>query len=503
MKSEAFISLKEGNGAEPLYMQIYGSIRDAILDGRLESRSRVPSSRQLAEKLGISRMTVVNAYDQLFAEGYLEGRRGSGTFVASRLPEDFLRAKTRPVSEANQHKPPRSVSLSNYGKRISRDTVRIADHHSASNVVPFQHSVISSKDFPFEVWAKLNQKHLKYSTNLLGGYGDSAGFAPLRETIADHLRSTRGVRCDAGQVVITAGTQQAIFLIAKLLLEPNDEVWLEDPCHLGTRDVMTAMNAKVVNIPVDDEGLDISRANRRKRPSKLVYVTPSRQFPLGVTMTLRRRLSLLEWAKDNKAWIIEDDYDSEFRYTGRPLPALQGLDRDERVLYVGTFSKTGFPGLRLGCLVLPPDLVDVFKSARSLIDLHSPLIDQMVLADFISEGHFERHVRRMRTLYHERQLILVHEAKKYLNGLVDVQPSDAGMHLIGWLPDGVDDRSVSEHLRGRGLLASPLSRYTDRKLERSGLLLGYTAFNDRQIKKGVQDLAAAFDSFRLGANSLL
>lgn len=480
----------------PLYRRIYDSIRSAILSGKLKSGERLPASRALAVELGVSRMTVINAYDQLFAEGYLEGRRGSGTFVASHLPEEFLRVQVQARSSAKSNDRVRKLLLSTYGKELKRNSVTISDHHSAGMIMPFQHSAIAAEEFPFGLWAKLSQKHFRYSYKQIGSYGDAAGYPPLRKAIAQHLRATRGVQCEDEQVVVTAGTQQAIFLIASVLLSTGDKVWVEDPCHLGASDVLTAIGADVSHIPVDDDGFDLQRANKEKKNARMIYVTPSRQFPLGITMSLQRRLSLLEWAKERDAWIIEDDYDSEFRYSGRPLPALQGLDRDNRVLYVGTFSKTVFPGLRLGCVVVPPDLVDVFTSARALIDLHAPITDQMVLADFISEGHFERHVRRMRTLYHERQTTLVEELKKHLGGFVEVENSDAGMHIIGWLAVGVDDKAISKTIAENGLRVAPVSRYAKLKLKLGGLLLGYTAFSSKEIRRGVKDLAKVVNKIK-------
>lgn len=480
----------------PLYRSIYESIRAAILNGQLKSTTRLPASRELAAQLGLSRMTVVNAYDQLLAEGYLEAKHGSGTFVASQLPEEFLRVQVQARTKPTKSERSRKLQLTAYGKMLALNQTRIADHHSASQVVPFQHSAIAADEFPFDLWAKMTQRHLKYFSKQLGGYGDAAGYLPLRKTIAHHLRSTRGVQCEDEQVIVTAGTQQAIYLVATCLLSPGDRVWLEDPCHLGTSDVMTMFGAGVSHIPVDDEGFDLSRAKKEKHQARLVYVTPSRQFPLGITMTLKRRLSLLEWAKQNDAWIIEDDYDSEFRYSGRPLPALQGLDRDGRVLYVGTFSKTVFPGLRLGCIVLPPDLVDIFAAARALNDLHAPITEQRVLADFISEGHFERHVRRMRTVYGERQAVLIEAVQKHLGGFLEIGNSDAGMHVIGWLPHGVDDGKVSGQIRASGLRAAAISRYAKRRQRRGGLLLGYTAFSPKEIRSGVRDLAKVIEKLR-------
>lgn len=473
----------------PIYRQIYDAIRRDILEGKSAPGTRLPASRKMAESLGVSRMTVINAYDQLLAEGYLEGKQGSGTFVASKLPEEFLRVPKAPAGESRAKLNSRKLSLSAYGERLRQNVERIASNHSPTVAVPFQHSLIAVEEFPFDLWAKLSQRHLKYSYRQLGGYGDPAGYGPLRKAIAHHLRSTRGVRCEEEQVIITAGTQQAVFLIAKVLLSADSRVWLEDPCHLGASDVMSAFGVKVSSIPVDDEGFDIERARRRGKPARMVYVTPSRQFPLGMTMSLQRRLNLLEWAKENKAWVIEDDYDSEFRYSGRPLPALQGLDHNQRVLYVGTFSKTVFPALRIGCLVVPSDLIELFTAARALNDVHAPITDQMVLADFIAEGHFERHVRRMRTLYRDRQAVLIEQVEKHLGGFLEVPKSDAGMHIIGWLPKGIDDGAVSQKVTEQGLRAGPVSRYASAKLGRGGLLLGYTGFDEKQIRNGVKKLA--------------
>jgi GntR family transcriptional regulator/MocR family aminotransferase len=288
-------------------------------------------------------------------------------------------------------------------------------------------------------------------------------------------------------VIITGGAQNAIDLIGRLLLSPRDKVWLEDPGYLGARDVFDSFGAKVIPVPLDAEGMDIRNA-LKKPDARLAYVTPSSQFPTGVTMSLSRRMRLLEWARNHDAWIIEDDYDSEYRYAGRPLASLQGLDDSGRVIYVGTFSKTIFPALRLGCLVVPPDLVDIFAAARALTDLHSPQIEQAVLAEFISEGHFERHLRRMRTLYKTRQHVLVNEIRKRLDGAIDITEADAGMHRVGWLPEGINDKTVSQRASELGLRVAPVSNYSINSTSPGGLLLGYTAFNEKQIKEGVRKL---------------
>lgn len=489
-----FISLSHEKAA-PLHRQIYKSIRLSILNGDFRSQMRLPSTRLLAQHVGVSRMTVVNAYDQLLAEGYLEGRTGSGTFVATRLPEEFLHTPKARRSRSGQRNKSRKPNLSTYGKHLLKHMSEFSASFSSLPAIPFQHSLPATNEFPFETWSKIAGKVVKYSSGEVVSYGDSRGYLPLRQAIGKHLRSARGVDCEDEQIIITAGTQQAVFIVAQILLARGDIVWLEDPSHMCATDIFNAHGMRTISVPVDDEGFDHERALNMAGPAKLAYITPSRQFPLGMTMSLRRRLNLLEWANQNEAWIVEDDYDSEFRYSGRPLASLQGLDQHDRVIYVGTFSKTVFPGLRLGCAVVPPDLVDVFAAARSLIDQHGPLVNQVVLARFISEGHFERHVRRMRTLYRERQEFLMHEIAKHLNGVVEVPKSDSGMHAIAWLPTEMDDKVISHQAAEYGLRVAPVSQYSVSRLRRSGLLLGYTAFNERQIKEGVKKLGRVLSEY--------
>lgn len=486
-----FIPLSHANSAVPLYRQIYDSIQLAILNGEFESRMRLPATRLLAQQLGVSRMTVINAYEQLFAEGYLEGKMGAGTYVASQLPEEFL--QTSGVREDVRENGPkrRKIRLSNYGKYIRENSAKVLENQAAGMPIPFQHCLPAIDEFPFDIWSKITQRLQKYSYKSLDGFGDPAGFRPLREAVVSYLRSSRGVRCESDQIIITNGAQQALDLIGRVLLSPVDKVWVEDPGYLGAKDIFGATGAEIIHVPLDVEGFDLKKALETGTSAELVYVTPSRHFPLGITMSLQRRLGLLEWASDNDGWIIEDDYDSEYRYAGRPLASLQGLDRDGRVIYLGTFSKTIFSALRLGCMVVPPDMIDIFRTARSLTDQHSPVIEQTVLAEFISEGHFARHVRRMRTLYRERQEILIYEIEKKLGGLLEVSKADAGMQIVGWLPEGVCDKTISREAARHGLRAAPVSEYSVKPLDRGGLLLGYTAFSEKQIEVGVKKLAEA------------
>jgi GntR family transcriptional regulator/MocR family aminotransferase len=322
-------------------------------------------------------------------------------------------------------------------------------------------------------------------------YGDPAGYRPLREAIAGYLRNARAVACTADQVMVVSGTQHALDLAARVLLDPGETAWVEDPGYIGTRSALMGAGVRVKPVPVDSEGFNVARAERHHPGARLCYVTPSHQYPLGVTMSLPRRLALLDWARRCNAWIVEDDYDSEFRYAGRPLAALQGLDRDQRVLYVGTFSKVLFPALRLGYLVAPPDLIGAFVAARALADHHPPSLTQAILADFIADGHLARHVRRMRTLYAERQLALLRAVRRELGGCLSVAAAEAGLHVVGWLADGVDDRAASRRAAACGVEAPPLSAYRLEQGQRGGLLLGYAATSPRQIRDGVRGLAAA------------
>lgn len=487
-----FIMLNDKKSSLPLHRQIYEALRRAILKGDYRARAKLPSTRSLAAQLGVSRMTVVVAYDQLFAEGYLEGKSGAGTFVAAELPEELLqtsqnRARLSPKESAA---PPRKLNISRHGKWLAEtrypDVLRV---ERTTKFLPFQHGLPAVDEFPFEIWSRIAQKWHRNPPHELLGYGEPAGYRPLREVIAAYLKSARGVNCDFNQVIITSGAQHALTLAAKVFLEPNDAAWIEEPCYLGAKATLLSAGAKLVPVPVDADGFDVQAAIGANKNAKIVYVTPSHQYPLGVTMSLSRRLSLIEWARLNDAWIIEDDYNSEYRYAGRPLASLQGLDRDGRVLYIGTFSKTIFPSIRIGCLVVPPDLAGVFAVARSLGDLHSPLIDQAILAEFITEGHFARHIRRMRKLYETRQSALVEQARKHLAGVLELQKADAGMHLVGWLPDEINAETVTQKAAAENLKVSPIAAYSFSPNPPNGLILGYTSFTEKQIKTGVKKLA--------------
>lgn len=493
MQRSPFIILDEDSGV-PLYRQIYEAIRRAILNGELSLGTQLPASRSLAKQFGVSRTTVVNTYDQLLAEGYLEGKAGAGTFVAAQLPEEFLSPPAVKQQENQTEIPKRNLKLSRYGKNVFEERLTILLNSPATPAAAFQHGLAAIDKFPFDIWTKLANKVYRTLPHNNYGYVEPAGFYPLRETVAAHLKSARAVNCLPEQIIITTGAQHAFDLIGRVFLEPGTEVLMEDPCYTGAKQILQSFEAKLVPVPVDKDGFNLSAALKENQKARLACVTPSHQFPLGVTMSLSRRLQLLEWAQKTESWIVEDDYDSEFRYAGRPLASLQGLDTGGRVLYIGTFSKTIFPALRLGCLVVPPDLVEIFTAVRALNGSHSPLIDQATLAEFILEGHFTRHIRRMRQLYEERQEILISEAKKYLAGFLEVKKAVSGMHVIGWFNEGMKDTTISEQAAALGVTTSPVSSYSLTKWQqRGGLVLGYTAIGEKQIKKGIKYLAQAIE----------
>jgi GntR family transcriptional regulator/MocR family aminotransferase len=470
----------------PLYFQLYRELREAIETGRFRAKTQLPSSRALAQDLGLSRKTVVDAFEQLAAEGYLESTVGSGTYVTGALPE------VMPASQLKQGKTDDSGvtrrPFSPRGKKIAA----ASPFFPAVKAMPFRHGLPALDAFPLKLWTQLAGKRLRGLSRELLGYGDSKGYRPLREAIAWYLGTARAVRCEPEQVVVVAGSQQAIYLTALVLLDKGDSVWIEDPGYLGARGAFHIAGAHLIPVPVDEQGLRVSEGLRLDPNARLVYVTPSNQYPLTVTMSLSRRLELLEWARNSGAWIVEDDYDSEFRYNSRPIASLQGLDRYGRVIYLGTFSKLLAPTLRIGYFVLPPDLVDVFSVASSLISRHPPGLEQIVLTDFIELGHLARHIRRMRTLYMERQADFIDSARSELGGLLEITAPDAGTHVVAKLPRRVDARVAARSAELHGVESRPLPNYFLNGSGPSGLILGYGAFTKRQTRAGMQKLAVAF-----------
>ncbi len=476
----------------PLYWQIYAALRQAILTQQLPSGLRLPSTRDLAANLSVSRNTVVNAIKQLAVEGYLEIRPKSGTYVTHNLPEELLQTAVS-IEQKAPHFPKHNRPLSQRGERLAGISTAVNRNPNQQPVFP--HGRPDLDAFPFQIWARLINKQYRQSplTLFRNNPDESAGYQPLREAIAMHLRVARAVRCDAEQIIIVSGSQQGLYLAAHMLIDPGDEVWMEEPGYLGARIAFLSAGATLIPVPVGENGLDVAAGHALSPTARCVYTTPSHQFPLGHTMSLKARLNLLDWAEKAGAWIIEDDYDSEYRFGGQPVPALQGLDGNGRVIYIGTFSKVMFPNMRLGYMVIPPDLVEAFKAARFTIDIQSPNVVQAAMAEFISEGHFSRHIRRMRRLYAERRAILVAEVDRVLGDRLPLSQSESGMHLIGWLPSGVDDKVVQKTAVSHKINVAALSDYYLDTCPRPGLLMGFAASKPNEIRAGIGRLAAVLD----------
>jgi GntR family transcriptional regulator/MocR family aminotransferase len=474
---------------QPLRQQLYEALRRAVLIGQLPAGTRLPSTRALARDLGIARMTVVQAFEQLAAEGYLDGRVGAGSYVARLYDNDRPGQAEPPATAALRPAPP---ALAARGRALLAAR-GLSAPPPAGAPRAFRPSIPAIDAFPFDLWARLTAHCYRRLPATALNYGEPTGYAPLREAISAYLRAARGVRCAPEQVIVTAGSQQALDLVARVVLDPGDTVWVEDPGYTGARAVLRAAGARIVPVPVGDEGLDVEAGARAAPEARLAYVTPSHQYPLGITMSLSRRLALLAWAHQRGMWVVEDDYDSEFRYVGRPLPALQGLDAHGHTIYIGTWSKLIFPALRLGYIVAPPALVDALQAARTAVDLHPPTLAQAVLADFLAEGHLTQHIRRMRALYAERQAVLVEAAAEQLAGRLEVDPRAAGLNVIGWLPPHADDQATARHAQALGLDTPPLSHYTLGAPQRPALVLGYAALPPPTIRAGVALLRAALD----------
>lgn len=468
----------------PAFRWLYAALRGDILGGRLRPGSRLPATRDLAAQYGLSRGTVVSAFEELKSEGYLNGSRGSGTYVSSVLPENLLQVAPEPGQRLSVSKQPRR--LSGYGLRVQPFSNRENRPTRA-----FRANLPALDLFPTRIWTRLAERRLRHLSlpQLLGC--DTMGYLPLRMAVTDYLNTSRGTRCNPQQVMIVSGMQEALDLAGRLILNPGDQVCVEEPGYPGAAMAFEALGAKICEVPVDSEGMGVPGPRARK--AKLVYVTPGHQFPVGTTMSLARRLQLLEWARRSRALIFEDDYDSEFRYAGRPIPALQGLDQHGLVLFAGSFSKVLFPALRLGYLVLPPDLVDSFAAAKSVLNRHAAPFEQTVLCDFINQGHFGRHLRRTREVYAERLSILMENARKKLAGLLELSSVEAGLQTVGWLRQAIDGAAAAQAARARKVEVTPLSIYSRGALPREGLQLGFAAVNGQEIRRGVHQLAIALE----------
>jgi GntR family transcriptional regulator/MocR family aminotransferase len=478
--------LVRGGGAQPIYRQLHRLLQQAILSRELPAGTRVPSSRLLAAELGIARNTVTQVYEQLALEGYVTSATGRGTFVADSAPDEIVGAPD--VASRTPFAPAAARSLSARGTRLI-DGAGVSKRQGGA----FMPGVPDVSRFPARVWMRLQNKYWRRLRPDLLTYAPGGGLALLREALADYLRTSRSVRCSPEQIVITTGIHQSIDLAVRLLTDPGDAIWTEDPCYWGVRSVLNVSGLTTRPIPVDEEGI-APTPDDLAQPPKLMLVTPSHQYPLGMVMSLARRRMLLEYARQHRCWIIEDDYDSEFRYGSRPFASLQGLDTAGQVIYVGSFGKTLFPGLRVGYLVAPEPLAESFATASAELYREGQLLQQAVLAEFIAEGHFVSHIRKMRTLYGQRREQLLDVFARRYGDALQVVGSDAGLHLVMRLPDGASDHAVAQAALERNIVVRALSGYyADRSRAGSGLLLGYACVPEDEIAGAFDTLAGAID----------
>ena len=479
------LNLEEASG--PLYRRVYHALKSVIRGGRLGPAARLPSTRALAADLGVSRNTIVLAYEQLAAEGYVVSRQRSTASVVGAGPARALPAPDRARSEA----PPR---ISAYARRLIRHPA--VPPAGAYGTRPglrydFRYGRPAVDEFPREIWRRIVAARVRQPSDEALGYASAAGHPPLREALAEYLRRARGLSCDADQVVVVNGSQQAFDLLARILLDPGDAAVVEEPHYPGATVTFEAAGARLIRIPVDDDGLDTARLPAVGTPPRLAYVTPCHQFPTGVSMPLERRLALLAWAARVGAWIVEDDYVSEFRYEGRPLEALQSLDRRGRVVYVGTFSKTLFPALRLAYLVLPRPLLRPFLSAKWAADRFSAMLAQEALADLITSGQFERYLRRAGARNAARRRALTEALREHFHDRVEITGENTGVHLLVWLEDvrPRDLDALVTRAAAAGVGIYPIGPCYARPPRRAGLLFGYAALTEAEIRAGIRALA--------------
>ena len=454
---------------------LYAELRAAILDGRLKRGVRLPSTRDFSLQHGVSRGIAMLVIEQLRDEGYLTSRTGAGTWVNEKLPDDL--ALSEDACTLKQAKPFAPLPITREGLR------------------PFQASDPEVGLFPIDVWSRLTSRQWRHATKSLLGSGDIAGYAPLRNAIAEYLGTSRGVHCSASQIVVTTGTQQALDLLIRILIKPGDDAWIEDPGYFGAARALRNASARIIPVPVDTQGMNVAEGIHLSPHAKLAYVTPAHQFPLGFTMALERRIALLRWASSKGSSIIEDDYDSEFRFTGVPIPALQGLDEAGSVIFIGGFNKVLFPSLRLGYMVVPDRLMDKVLRLRFETDLWANTVNQAVLAEFITEGHLGRHIRRMRETYAERLTALHTSADKYLGDALRLSGIQAGLTTAAFYKANVDSIDFEREAARNGIDARGLDRYTLCKHKIRGLLLGFAAFEPHIIDQGMQKLATLLEKY--------
>jgi GntR family transcriptional regulator/MocR family aminotransferase len=488
---------------EPLHQQLYRQIRDELTSGNFgDGSSRLPSSRALAVDLGISRLTVNLAFSKLEAEGYLQSKAKSGTFVADPLPDSFLSAdkfaratpnRIRGDEAAAQRAPEALVRISERAKAIPDQRAGRQFDLGATGAgagISLVPSVPAVDEFPLGVWERLRAQVLEKKGAHLLRYASNRGDAELRKALAAYLCDFRAARCHPDQIVIVGGMQQAMLISATALLNPGEAAWIEDPCYQQTRRVLTLAGAKIVPKPLDEHGIVLARSPKELFP-KLIYITPSHQFPLGVTMSFQRRTALLDFARAHNAFVFEDDYDAEFRFTGPPLPSVQGIDNSGRVIYAGTMSKILCPSLRLGYIVAPEPLVDSFVKIRSAMDQHSSPIDQATLARFITEGFFLSHIKRMRKMYSDRRDFFIEQFNKLLGNRFTLQVPEAGLNIVAWVKREEDFAMIKRVTTDIGVRPATLSFFCIQEKLKPAFVFGFAAWTRAQIRESLVKLASA------------
>ncbi len=491
-----FLVVLDSQSNIPLHKQLYEEIRRAILSGRLARGQRVPSTRALSDSLGISRATVTLAYEFLLSEGYLQSSTGSGTYVCRQLPEALMRTdikdgKKRATLETGL--PKRSYrKLSKYGSYLKeRPWFYYGDINEPE--IEFSFGRPDMEMFPWKTWIQIaSQVTKKQELSLLDCPSKAAGYLPLREAIASHLAKSRAVNCKPEQIIVVNGSQQGIDLVTRILIDRGDLVGIEDPAYIGAKKAFETAGATLLGLPVDESGMTLEKLKDPALASmKLLYITPSHQSPTGAVLSLPRRLELLNWAQRTGTYLIEDDYDSEYRYSGRPFPSVAGLDHSESVIYIGTFSKIMFPALRLGYMVVPPGLVEVFTRAKFLADRHSPLLQQQILAEFISGGHFERHIRKMRTVYEHRRKVVISALREHFGDNLEIRGENAGINILIRIHERIDDQLFVKKAReaGVGLIRTDRLYLADAPAHE--FLLNYAGHPDETIQEGVKRMAKA------------
>ena len=475
-------------GGIPVYRQIVDQLRADIAGGHLTPSTRLASTRTLASEWGVSRNTVLQVFEILKGEGYLESRVGDGTYVTAEIPEQPP-PKPEAVDPGNALKSQRREYPFRRLSRRGHSLMEQCPPGLTERPAPFMPDVPDLRAFPIRTWLRLMSEVSGRLTGTALVQVSNAGYEPLREAIAHHLRTARGLSCTAAQVIVTSGSQQGLDLVTRMLLDRGDPVWIEEPGYVGVRASLLANGCHVLPVPIDDDGLDVAQARNRFATPRMICVSPARQYPLGATLSPERRQDLVEVSHSTGAWILEDDYDSETRYAGHLLPALQSLDRSGRVIHMGTFSKTLLPSFRLGFLLVPTDIAEDFAKARAVIDRHAPIMEQMVLAEFMHRGLYAAHLRRMRALYRDRQQAMISVLRRTVGYRPPAYEMTGGMHLVVPLRDGVDDVAVARDLWDKEVIARPLSMYYAGRAKRPGLLLGFAAYPVEAIEDAGRRLA--------------